>query len=175
MSKSRKIYLYSIAVIFAGLEVLNGVTGYIDRSSSFFKGLAVMILEIFLIPIILGLLWGIFEATSCLEEPSSPVFAFYKKAFRDFGFSCLRALGIFTLHGVISPIVATFTLGNDIYEYLSSCGLVLLWSLGVGLGSYLVFHILTKLVIAAIRETKRSYAYFKLRREEKRNGDQNEK
>ena len=175
MSKPRKIYLYSIAVIFSGLEVLNGVTGYIDRSSSFFKGLAVMILEIFLIPIILGLLWGIFEATDCIDAPSSPVFAFYKKAFRDFGFSCLRALGIFTLHGVISPIVSTITLGNDIDEYLSSCGLVLLWSLGVGLGSYLVFHILTKLVIAAIRETKRSYAYFKLRREEKRNGDQNVK
>lgn len=174
MSKPRKIYFYLIAVIFAGLEVMNGVTGYLDRNSSFFKGLAVMIVEIFLIPIILGLLWGIFEATACLEEPSSPVFAFYKKAFREFGFSCLRALGIFTLHGVISPIVSTLTLGNELDEYLSSCGLILLWSLGVGLGSYLVFHILTKLVIAAIRETKRSYAYFKLRREEKRNGDQND-
>ena len=150
MIKWRKIYLYIIAVIFAGLEVFSGVTGYNDRGG-WFEGLGALLLDIFLIPILLGLLYGIFEATDCFDSPGLPVFEFNKSGFRKLGFSALRMLLVALMHGVISPIVYIFAL-DAFDEYFDMCGIMLLFSLGIGLCAFLAVYILAKLIFTAVRE-----------------------
>lgn len=164
MSRSRKIFLYVIAVIFAGLEVLNGVAAYLDRNSSFFKGLAPLLCEILLIPIVLGILWGIFEASADIGAPTSPTYSYYKQAFRKLGASSLRALAILIAHACISPIVSAFGL-DELDSYFSSFKIVLLWSCLLGFSIFILGYFLTKLTKAAMHEIKRAHEMIKAKKE----------
>lgn len=154
MTKSRKILFYLTAVIFAGLEVFSGVVGYLDRSSSFFKGLAPMLCDIILIPIVVGSLWGVFEATRAIESNDITTFQLNKAVFKNFMFAFLRAIGLLTVHAVISPIIYVFSL-NSFEEYFSMAKIVLVFSLGVGVAAFLILFILSKLIMAAVREFKK--------------------
>ena len=155
MKKWRKIYLYIFAVIYAGMEVANGVIGYLDRGT-WFEGLASLVFDIWLIPAILGILYGIFEAADCFEEKDLPVFEFSKNGFKKLGFSTLRALGISLFHGLLSPIIFIFSL-DQTDAYLEMAGVMLLWSLGVGTAAFLIVYVLAKLGISAVREIIRAH------------------
>mgnify|MGYP004594823823 CR=1 FL=1 len=163
MKKWRKIYLYIFAVIYAGMEVANGVIGYLDRGT-WFAGVASLVFDIWFIPAILGILCGIFEASDCFEKKDLPVFEFSKNGFKKLGFSTLRALGISLFHGLLSPIIFIFSL-DQTDAYLEMAGVMLLWSLGVGTGAFLIVYVLAKHIIAAAREIKKSYKTLKLRKE----------
>ena len=163
MKKWRKIYLYIFAVIYAGMEVANGVVGYFDRGT-WFEGLASLVFDIWFIPAILGILYGIFEAADCFEENDLPVFEFSKNGFKKLGFSILRALGISLFHGLLSPIIFVFSL-DQFDAYFEMAGIMLLWSLGVGTAAFLIVYVLAKFIIAAAREIKKSYKTLKSRKE----------
>lgn len=150
MKKWRKIYLYIFAVIYAGMEVANGVIGYLDRGT-WFAGVASLVFDIWFIPAILGILFGFFEATDCFEAPGLPVFEFSKNGFKKLGFSALRTLGITVLHGVIAPIVFTLTL-DQLDDYFEMCGIMLIWSVGVGMGAFLLVYMISKMLFAVVRD-----------------------
>lgn len=155
MKKWRRIYLYIIAVIFAGLEVFAGVTGYQERGS-WFEGLGALISCIMLIPAILGILFGVFEATDCFDAPGLPIFEFTKNGFKKLGFSALRMLGITVLHGVIAPIVFVLTL-DQLDDYFDMCGIMLLWSVGVGMGAFLLVYMIAKMLFAVVRDNVNAF------------------
>lgn len=163
MKKWRKIYLYIFAVIYAGMEVANGVIGYLDRGT-WFAGVASLVFDIWFIPAVLGILFGFFEATDCFEAPGLPVFEFSKSGFKKLGFSALRMLGMAVLHGVIAPIVFTLTL-DQLDDYFEMYIIMLLWSVGVGMGVFLIVYLLAKLGFAAVREIKFTFNSLKSRKE----------
>lgn len=163
MKKWRKIYLYIFAVILAGLEVFGGFVGYNDRGS-FFEGVGVLILDIWLTPAVIGILYGVFEATDCFDEKGLPVFEFTKKGFKKLGLSTLRALGVSLFHGLLSPIIFVISLDN-LSGYFEMAGVMLIWSLGVGVGVFLIVYVVAKLLFAAARELKKSHAILKSRKE----------
>ena len=155
MTKWRKVYLCVIAVIFAGLEVFGWYIGYTDRGG-FFEGLGLMLLDIWLLPAVVGILYGVFEAADCFDSPSLPIWS----GFKSFGFSVLRMLGLSVFHGVVAPIIYIFAL-DKLTDYFEMCGIILIWSVGVGLGVFLVVYLLSKLLFCAVRDISKAYKTLK--------------
>lgn len=147
MKKWRRIYLYISAVVFAAIEVAGGLIAYSERSSSWFRGLASMLYSILLAPVMLGIIWAVFEATDCFE-PGNTLFGW-----KRLGFSALRVLAVLAIHGIVSPIVYHLILGEELTFYLLS--MMLLWSLGVGAAAFAVVYLIVKLTVLAVREYKR--------------------
>ena len=159
MIKWRKIYLCVIAVLFAGLEVFGWYLGYTDRGE-FFEGLGVLIYDMWLGPIILGILFGVFEATDCFDSKDLPIFEFSKNGFKKLGFSALRMLGVAVFHGVLAPILFVFSL-DRLYDYFDMTGIILLWSVGLGLLAFLLIYSLSKLLFVAVRDIAKAHRTLK--------------
>ena len=55
------------------------------------------------------------------------------------------------LHGVIAPIVFTLTL-DQLDDYFEMCGIMLIWSVGVGMGAFLLVYMISKMLFAVVRD-----------------------
>ena len=60
-------------------------------------------------------------------------------------------LGMAVLHGVIAPIVFTLTL-DQLNDYFEMYIIMLLWSVGVGMGAFLLVYMISKMLFAVVRD-----------------------
>ena len=130
---------------------------YSDRNSSWFRGLAALLYSIMLAPALLGIIWAVFEATDCFE-PGNTLFGW-----KRLGFSALRAVAVFAVHGIISPITVALMLNETLG--LDMILLYPLWSIGVGAAAFAVVYLLVKLSVLTVQE----YIVYSKRRKENTN------
>ena len=159
LRSARKYLLLTTAGVVIALWIVTGIKNYDDRNAMFFPGLMAFLIAGFVIPIVIGLAFGVWDGLSERKISAEDVSGSDAKNSSMIIFMVLRSIlytaAALLFHSLTAAVILTYT-SADRSDLGGQIGPMMALSLAVGGISFAVGDILTRVIRLIVRKVRKN-------------------